>query len=483
MSSMTIAIAGATGFVGSAIRQNLKGSHRVIGLTRSLSVLSRPASADGTLWRHCNTHSQRSVTEALEGVDVLIYLIHSMVPTSRLNQASFQDLDLMLADNFARGAKAQGVQRIIYISGLVPKGVELSPHLSSRFEVENALKAPGVPLTTLRCGLIVGPGGSSLRILIHLVRRLPIMLLPKWTRSLTQPIAIEDVLRALDLCLQDAVAARASYDIGAPEVMTYRAMMRATAEAMGKERRFIPMRGIPILLSKRWVSTVGSSSMALVGPLVDSLRHDMVVRDNPLQRALLPEALSFREALARSMTPEGNPIENPRAAIRSNDDRLIRKEKRVRSVQRLPLPSGCDAQWVLDEYLRWLPDFMAPTLKVKQEGREVSFHAVFLPKPLLVLRYDATDQPERKLLSIVGGLLANVSEQPLGRLEFREILGGQHVMAAVHDFKPRLPWYLYNFTQALAHLLVMKAFGRHLERVASSKNRVLETPAHDLTGP
>ena len=120
-----------------------------------------------------------------------------------------------------------------------------------------------------------------LRILLNIVQRLPVMLLPSWTLSKTQPIYIRDMLRSLDLCLEQRKKYSGSFDIGCPNVMTYREMMKTTARLMGREPLYIHASGIPTWLSKRWVSVVSACSMKLVGPLVDSLNVDMVVRDNP----------------------------------------------------------------------------------------------------------------------------------------------------------------------------------------------------------
>jgi nucleoside-diphosphate-sugar epimerase len=463
-----LAIAGATGFVGSSILEHLKGRCQVRCLTRSLNVMKDRGKEDGVEWVHCDSHSKSSVSEALRDVDVLIYLIHSMVPTSRLSQASFEDLDLLLADNFARGCREQGVKRIIYISGLIPEGEALSRHLSSRHEVETTLGEGGIALTTMRCGLIVGPGGSSLRILINLVRRLPVMFLPSWTLSKTQPIAIKDVLRGLDICLEDQ-SLIGSFDIGCPEILTYREMMKATAKMMGKRTPLVPVRGISIGLSKRWVATVSGCSMQLVAPLVDSLCHDMVVRQNPLQDRLLEESVSFGEAVKSSMEINGLPKSNPRQVIRSRDDSVIRSERRVRSVQRLHLPPGKTAYWVMEEYLRWLPGLLRYLIecRVEENGR-VLFRLRGMNLTLLELQLLRNENEELLVLGITGGVLASVKDEARGRFEFREILGGKYVMAALHDFSPRLPWYLYNFTQAAAHLYVMKSFGKHLKEYSES---------------
>ena len=184
-----VAVAGATGFVGTAIIDSLLKKYSVRGLTRSEGKISQATKNDPVEWTYCDVHSSDSVNSALKDVDCLIYLIHSMVPSSRLTQASFQDLDVLIADQFAKSASLNNVKQIIYISGLMPSDFETgktSKHLQSRYEVEKTLETSDASLTTLRCGVIVGPGGSSLKILINLVRRIAIMGLPTWTASMTQ---------------------------------------------------------------------------------------------------------------------------------------------------------------------------------------------------------------------------------------------------------------------------------------------------------
>ena len=182
-----IAVAGASGFVGSHLRDFLKGDYRFRALTRSASVAERSPDATSTEWRECDLYSLPKVTKALVGCDCGIYLVHSMAPSSRLVQGSFEDTDLLLADNFIRAAEAAGLKHVVYLSGLIPKtGEPLSPHLRSRLEVENVLRSRSVKVTVLRAGLIFGPGGSSFSLLINLVRRLPVMLMPAWGRTKTK---------------------------------------------------------------------------------------------------------------------------------------------------------------------------------------------------------------------------------------------------------------------------------------------------------
>jgi len=466
LTGKVVAIAGATGFVGTAIRNRIVGRHTVRGLTRSAYKMSHPDPSDPVEWVHCDAYALDAVTHALAGTEVLIYLIHSMVPSSRLTQASFQNLDLLIADNFAKAAKVAGVQQIIYVGGLMPdEEGETSEHLSSRFEVEQVLQATGIPVTTLRCGMIIGPGGSSLKILLNLVRRLPVMGLPSWSTSQTQPIAIEDVLRAVELCLENPTVYTGSFDIGGPERLTYRDLIQITAEEMGRTRLMFLLPFISVVFSKRWVATFSSSSADLVGPLIDSLRHTMLVHPNPLQAQLETTAIRFRDAVAESMDDQGFPLSNPRQKLKRADRHTIRGQRRVRSVQRLPLPPGKDARWAVEEYVRWLPQALWLILRCKVEGDQVRFFLRFLPAPLLELTVREDGTAHHTVLDITGGLLANVAESSEGRFEFREVFNGKFVIAAIHEFRPRLPWFVYNASQAIVHLMVMRAFGRHLTKL------------------
>lgn len=472
-----MAIAGATGFVGAALRDALASDNSIVGLTRSPNKAAHPDPGDPVEWRYCDLYALLDLERALRGVDVAVYLVHSMLPSSRLTQGSFADLDLVLADNFARAAARCGVRQIVYLSGLLPEDTtDLSRHLRSRYEVEQTLAAHGVPVTTLRTGLVVGPGGSSLKILVNLVRRLPAMVLPSWTESDTQPIALRDVVRAVRLVLGRPETYVGPFDVAGPDVMTYREMMEQAAGVIGVDRPMLPVPLITPRLSTLWVSLVSGSPRALAGPLVASLRHDMVARDNPVQRAIAPEALAFRDALREALETDGTLRPDPRRSHRRTDEATIRKARRVRSVQRFPLPQGRTAEWAGREYMRWLDRFAGPLISVRVDEQGGTYRAAFtvrpLPRPVLRLTH-APDRstPDRALLYVTGGLLAGRDPSPSdaaghARLEFREVLGGRVLLAAIHDFTPRLPWGLYRLTQAVAHLFVMHQFGRHLARIA-----------------
>ena len=472
----TVAIAGASGFVGTALRKMLQPDYHIVALTRSPNRANMHHPDDPTEWRLCDLFSLSDVIKALEGVDYAYYLVHSMLPSSRLTQANFMDLDLLLGDNFGRAAQANQLSQIVYLGGLLPEEEpeeNLSRHLRSRLEVEKCLYDFDTPVTSLRAGLIVGQGGSSLRMMVKLVQRLPIMVLPSWTLKQTQPIALQDVMKAMRLALGNTQYYNQAYDIGGPEVMTYRGMMERTAKMMNRKRFMLPVPLVSPTLSKYWVVSFSGSSMALTGPLVESLRHNMVVRDNPLQRELSQFGLKpFEAALRESLNEEGKEYPNPRKAHRKKDDEIIKQASYVRSVQRLPLPESKDAYWVAREYLRWLPHFVWPFLRVvvSHEG-EIYFYFWPLREPLLQLRFQADQSPRgRQLFLIVGGFLAQVEAGEFGRLEFREVLQKRHIIAAIHDFRPRLPWYLYNASQALVHLLVMIGYRKHLRRLSQKQD-------------
>ena len=462
----TVAIAGATGFVGTAVRASLQDTYTLVGLTRSPVRAEKNASAPEE-WRHCDLFDPYAVREGLRGADYAIYLVHSMLPTARLTQARAADLDLLQADNFARAAEAEGVQQILYLGALVPEESPALPGpLRRRLEVERALASTSVPLTTLRAGLIVGRGGTWLRLLLNLVHRLPAMVLPSWTLAETQPIARRDVVRGLARVLGNEEAYGATYDVGGPEVMSYRDMLLRTAEGL-KLRRWTTT--VPIespRLSKLWVWLFGGAPWALVTPIIDSLRYQARVRPNALQDWLREDLQRFDTALKEAVDARGRPLPNPRDALRDREDAVIRDQSVARSVQRMPCPPHFTARDVADEYLRWLPRLGWPALQVRVEHDRVAHFELRPVGRLLTLRFAADRSPEgRQLFFVTGGLLAGDGEQS-GRLEFRRVLDGHTVLAAVHDFSPRLPWYVYNSTQALVHLGVMWGFRQHLADLA-----------------
>ena len=465
-----MAVAGASGFIGSKLLAQLAPDCDVIGLARGA-----PGANDGVTWRTCDLFSARSTQEALLGVDVAIYLVHSMMPSSRLFQGDFHDTDLLLADNFLRACVKQGVKQIIYLGGLFPRTGFVSKHLESRKEVEGVLQSSAIPVTCLRAGMVVGPGGSSFEILRALVSRLPWMILPKWTRSLGQAVFIDDVVAVISAAVMNPEMMGQTYNVVNGESLTYEQLLRQTAAALGKSRTMVAVPISSTAFSKRWVQLFSGASFELVSPLIDSLQCDLPQVDPspvilrlirfPTFVGMVAETLRRESALATPIPPK------PRRASPS---------KTVRSIQRLPPMAKMDSRCISAEYMVWLPRFFWAVVRVRRFTPEnrITFSLAFLPQPLLVLEHIKDGSgPDRDELNIVGGWLSQTTTT--GWLEFRQIANRRYTLAAIHEFVPALPWLLYLVTQAPLHALVMRYFGRHLARISDDRTPSLVHPPTD----
>ncbi|MEM1221718.1 MAG: NAD(P)H-binding protein [Verrucomicrobiota bacterium] len=465
-----VAVAGASGFVGSHLRRALDPDFRFRALTRSSSIAARRSVDSSTEWRLCDLYSLPKVSDALQGCEYGFYLVHSMAPSSRLTQASFEDTDLLLADNFIRAAEEAGLKHVIYLSGLMPNSGDLSPHLRSRKEVETVLRSRSIPVTVLRAGLIFGPGGSSFSMLINLVRRLPVMLLPQWVRSTTQSIDIQNVCEAFRLCLTDSSLQGGIYDLGGHEPMSYRQMIKKTADSLGRKIWMIHFPANCFSLSKHWVAFFGKVPTALVGPLQESLQHDLRADSNVLLDQLQAGFVPLEESFKRAVDAEGRPKPNPRNETQSSDTRQIRRQRLVRSVQRMSLPPGWDAEQTAEAYGNWLTQKFGGVINVLRDDSGVLRFNVFKNGPTL-LELEPTpytlENKRRRAFYISGGLLSRKVDPP-GRFEFRLFPENSCLIASIHGYAPVLPWFIYVITQARIHLRVMNAFGRHLRQLSSS---------------
>jgi uncharacterized protein YbjT (DUF2867 family) len=458
----TVAVAGAQGFIGRALLERLKGDPSVAPL-----ALARSPRADlGAPARACDLLRAEDAERALEGVDVAVYLVHAMMPTDRLVQGSFRDLDLLAADNFARAAAKAKVRQIVYLGGLAPVSGEPSEHLASRMEVERALGSHGVPVTTLRAGLVFGPGGSSSRIVFNLARRLPLMVCPAWTSTPTQPIALDDVVTLIAGVIGRAETFGQAWDVAGPDTLTYRDLMAlASREARGRPPRMLSVPVLTPQLSALWVSLVTGAPRALVKPLVGSLSQPMLVRDRRLQERLGVRGKPIEEALSEAIRADAD-AGTPRAFEAA--PRQV-GSSRVRSIQRLPCPPGSSARDVADRYFDWLDATLGPIIEVRRVGTDVHLAVRGLGPPLLSLSPELLSA-DRAVYRIAGGLLADTADGPSprpggpqgGTFELREVLGGEALLVAIADYVPRLPWWIYVATQAQAHRLVMALFGHHL---------------------
>ena len=241
-----------------------------------------------------------AVTKAVEGTDVAYYLVHSLGSGQR-----FERRDRDMARGFARGARAGGAQRLVYLGGLYPDTDNLSPHLDSRKEVGEILLDSGVPTTVLRAAVILGSGSASFEMLRYLTERLPVMVTPRWVDNRIQPIAVRDVLRYLVHAADLPDDVSRGFDIGGPDVLTYRQMMRRYAEVAGLPRRSIwAVNVLTPRLSSHWVGFVTPVPNSIARPLVESLVHEVVCKEHDIARYVPdpPEGLvGFDRALTLAL--------------------------------------------------------------------------------------------------------------------------------------------------------------------------------------
>jgi len=448
-----IAIAGASGFIGKWFIDKFHDQLDIVALSRKEHTNE---TRQGVNWKACDLYSLSSTIDALSGVDYALYLVHSMSPSTKLNQGTFEDTDLLLADNFARAAEQCHLKQIVYVGGILPKGnVKFSRHLQSRYEVENTLMARSTPVTTLRAGIIIGPGGSSFNIVQKLVERLPAMACPKWCQSLSQPIDIDDMLHIIIKSLGNQDLLNRAVEVGGDETISYMDLLRNTSRRMGKKRIIFSVPFFTLGLSKLWVGLFSGSSPKLVSPLVESLRHDMTL-ESSLRYPFEIKYTEINESIKKALTKK-----KPKLPTKT----VFRKiENTVRSVQRLPNPARIPVETIAREYPNWLQRLFGHLISVKEIDNYLYFSLAGIN--LLILKYvpDRSDD-QRQLFYITGGQLAKRTDY--GWLEFRSVLKNESVIAAIHEFIPRLPWAVYKITQAKAHLWVMNQFGRHIQKKAA----------------
>ncbi|MFJ9717021.1 SDR family oxidoreductase [Streptomyces sp. NPDC101213] len=277
-------VTGATGYIGGRlVPELLAAGHRVRCLARSPERLRDHPWAGEVEVARGDVTDAASVAEAMRDIDVAYYLVHALG-----SGRDFEETDRRAARIFGERARAAGVRRIVYLGGLTPAGVperELSPHLRSRAEVGRILLDSGVPTTVLRAAVVIGSGSVSFEMLRYLTERLPVMVTPSWVRTRIQPVAVRDVLRALVGSARMPEEVNRSFDIGGPEVLTYREMMIRYAAVAGLPRRIIvPVPVLTPRLSSHWVGLVTPVPASIARPLTESLRHEVVCREHDIAR-------------------------------------------------------------------------------------------------------------------------------------------------------------------------------------------------------
>ncbi|MCC7353362.1 MAG: SDR family oxidoreductase [Anaerolineae bacterium] len=293
-----VLVTGATGYVGGRlVPRLLEAGYRVRVLVRdSTRLQGRPWLAQVEVAQG-DALVQETLLSAMSGVDVVYYLIHSMKGST-----DFHRRDLTAAYNIGGAACEAGVRRIIYLGGLGGPDSNLSPHLRSRHETGEALRACGIPLTEFRAAVIVGSGSVSFEIIRYLTERLPVMVCPRWVYTRVQPISIRNVLDYLVAALATPESIGKVIEIGGADVLTYRDMMVAYAKARGLRRYLVSVPVLSPRLASYWVHLVTPIPAEIARPLIEGLRNEVVVRDDTA-RCIFPdiEPRDYQTALERAL--------------------------------------------------------------------------------------------------------------------------------------------------------------------------------------
>jgi uncharacterized protein YbjT (DUF2867 family) len=313
----TVLLTGVTGFVGGRLVQTLIANGiRPRCLIRSVERFNRQFALHGKVEIvEADLLDRASLAKVLQGIDVAYYLIHSMGRHTFKENKLFAERDRMAAQNFIRAADQAGIQRVIYLGGLGEVGTDLSKHLASRQQVSRILQSGKVSATVLRAANIIGAGGAPFEMLRHLVERLPVLVCPRWVNTRCQPIDINDAVAYLFGCLINPDTAGLELDIGGPDIITYREMMRIYAHVRGLKRLIITVPVLTPYLSSMWVSLITPVPSGVAIPLLEGLRNEVICRDNRI-----------RDLVPLSLTPMDVSICNALQEVEKGPGKLVSKQ-------------------------------------------------------------------------------------------------------------------------------------------------------------
>lgn len=295
---MNVLVTGASGFVGGRlVPALLDAGHEVSVLVRDRSRYDAP---EGVTVYEGDVLDPDSLEGVMTDTDAVYYLVHAMG-----SSGDFEERDRRGARNFMRAADSAGVDRLVYLSGLGIDSDDLSSHLRSRREVERVLATGGYDLTVLRAAIIIGAGSASFSIVRQIAVKLPFMITPRWVGTRVQPIAVSDVVAYLTGVLDAPATAGGTYEIGGPEVMTYREMLTTVGQILnGRNPIIIPVPVLTPRLSAYWVDLVTDVPASVAYPLIEGMVSDVVVTDDSIRDLVPVEPTRFETAVRAAVAEE-----------------------------------------------------------------------------------------------------------------------------------------------------------------------------------
>lgn len=297
---MKILLTGSTGYIGRRLLPQLvEEGHHVVCPVRDKRRFDFDDFSEDFLKKitvlECDFLEEDGLSSLPEDIDAAYYLIHSL----NSNSKEFKALEEKSAQNFVNYLNRTSANQIIYLGGIA-NDAKLSEHLESRFNVERILGESKAPLTVLRSAIIIGSGGASFEIIRDLVEKLPVMIAPKWLISKCQPIGVGNVLDYLVGVLGNEKAYNRNFDIGGKDILTYREMLLQFGEVRGLKRYILVVPVLTIRLSSLWLYLVTSTSYRLARNLVDSMKNEVVARDDSIKEVVDIEVHSYKKALERA---------------------------------------------------------------------------------------------------------------------------------------------------------------------------------------
>jgi len=474
--SKRILVLGASGYIGRhLIVQLAAAGHQVIAAARHIDALKKQA-IPGVEYHAVDLHDPEFPRRLLEQVDTLYYLIHSMG-----DGANFVALEQQAATHLRNALKQQPVKQIIFLSSLQVAENQHSPHLQARQLTAEILRDSGIPVTELRAGIVIGSGSAAFEVMRDMVYNLPVLTPPRWVRSRTTPIALDNLLYYLVHLLDIPASSHRILEAAGPEVLSYQQQFERFMEISGKHRPLIP-----IPLPVRWISVwflnlITSVPPTLASALIQGLKHDLLADDRQLRQLISQPLISFDDAV-RSALEDQHKLSD--ALNWGNDPQALNRWQPDYGF--FARQAGCTVTTSASLEELWKV--------VNQLGGKQGYffgNALWKTRALmdrLMGHKLATGRPERNLLEIGDyvdswkvivadsrqelTLLFGMKAPGLGRLTFRlSDLGHQRQLDVRAWWHPAgMPGLLYWLVMSPAHLFIFRGMAHKIVRLAENNS-------------